>query len=76
MSDCVFILVSGIERFLVLEAMAERLKVDADTRDRLKEAEAYIRVMNTRVDRLPTRADIGPGPIFPNNCQNTLAGSD
>ena len=74
MSDCVFILVGGIERFLVLKAMAERLKVDADTRDRLKEAEAYIRVMNTRVDRLPTRTDIGP--IFPNNYQNTLAGSD
>ena len=45
MSVCVFILVRGIELFIVLEgveAMAERQKVDKDLRRQLEEREAEV----------------------------------
>ena len=55
---------------LVLEAMAERLKVDGDTRDRLEEAEAYIRFLHAEMGILPAGTDTGV--IIPNNYRNTL----
>ena len=63
----------GIKRFLVLEAMAERLKVDGDTRNRLEEAEAYIRFLHAEMGILPAEADTGT--IVPNNYRNRIADS-
>jgi hypothetical protein len=60
----VFILVGGIEHFIVLigvEAMAERLRVDSDMQRRVEETEAYAYFMNmemTDLSGLSTRADI------------------
>ena len=71
---CVLILVGGIERFVVLEgveSMAEQLKLDNDTRDRLKQAEAYIRFLSAKVDKFPTGADTGS--FLPNNYYSRLA---
>lgn len=65
MGVCVFILVGGTERFIVLigvEAMAERLKLDSDLRRRFEETETYAHLLNTEMmtglSGLSTRADI------------------
>jgi hypothetical protein len=67
-SPCSFILVGGIERFIVLvgvEAMAERLKLDSDLRQRLEDTEAYLRILNTKMGKLPTNFRPGRTQLQP-----------
>lgn len=58
-----FILIGGIERFIVLagvEAMAEQLKLDNDLRCRLEETEAYAHLLRTETSiNLSTGRDVG-----------------
>ena len=74
MSVCVFILVGGIEHFIVLEgveAMAERQKLDRDLQRRLEDSEAEVAVLKftcatQRSIIINNKEDTGPGlPIHP-----------
>jgi hypothetical protein len=62
-SVCVFIPVRGIEGFIVLvgvEAVVERLRLDSDVREQLKEAEANIHSLKAKLAKLSTGADTVP----------------
>jgi hypothetical protein len=76
-SVCVFILVRGIENFIVLvgvEAVVERLKLDSDVRDQLRETEACLRSLKADMAKLSTGAKIGS--FLPINTHTTLGDSD
>ena len=69
--------VGGIECFVVLdgvESLVEQLKLNNGTQDRLKEAEAYIRFLDAKVDKFPTGADTGS--FLPNIYHKTPADSN
>ena len=64
MSSYAFILVGGIERFIVLvgvEAMAERLKLDSDLRQRFEDTEAYLHFLTTTMGKLPSPDQVPTG---------------
>jgi hypothetical protein len=59
-SDCVFILVGGIKRFIVLDAverMVEREKLDRNLRQDYNEAEDYIRSLTAMLADLSNGAN-------------------
>jgi hypothetical protein len=59
-SICVFLLVGGIEHFVVLEgveAMAERQKLDRDLRRQLEERESEVAFLRLKSFRRSTAAD-------------------
>jgi hypothetical protein len=70
-SVCVFTLVGGIERFIVLvvvEGLVEQRKVDGNLRQRLKKSEAYARSLKAKLAKL----SIGPSSII--NAHTTANG--
>jgi hypothetical protein len=60
---CVYVLVRGGDRFIVLgsvEAVVERLKLDSDLRHRLEESEANVHDLKTTLAKVSTRANTVP----------------
>jgi hypothetical protein len=58
-----FILVGGLERFIVLvgvEAITERQKVDNDLRHELEETEAYVHSLKAKLAKCSTGTDTDP----------------
>ena len=62
-SVCIFIFVQGIEDFIVLvgvETVVERLKLESEVRDQLRETEACLRSLKADMANLSNgAADIG-----------------
>lgn len=61
MSACIFILVGGHERFIVLvgvEGVVERQRLDNELRHRLKRSEANVRSLKARLAKVLPGADI------------------
>jgi hypothetical protein len=75
-SVCEFILVGGIERFIVLvglEAIVEQQMLDSDLRRQLEEANACVRLLKTDLAEMSTEET---GSFLPINTHTTLSDSD
>jgi hypothetical protein len=53
-SVCGFILIGGIERFVVLVGVEEMAELDDDLRQQLKDAEADIHNLKAQLAKVPT----------------------